>query len=331
MNNIKEDKKVLKNIKSNRFTSEISAIMDESNIYQTSESIYSSNSSIQTIPNDEMQEILGDNEEMMEVDQEDTQDNMEQETEVAHLPGPNTTIYVPDLPNCTTEEDLLTSFRGFGPIENIEIHVLPDSNSNNASIKFTHYDNAKSAMSCMNGTTYKNKSCKIFMSKRRSFPKPKDFYNKSPLGELEKMIKNMPAQSTEHTTIIQPETEHHTQGDIADDMTTSKKNQKRKFNTHINLDQNSTKTAKTNSDLVLTINQTKQSGKMLSEVEVQEDVSCQQPDTHDIAHQLFQHWEQHLNFHEDIHKTKNGAFVINTINELANMAGKATPYQQEDI
>jgi hypothetical protein len=60
MNNIKEDKNVLKNIKSNRLNSGISAIIDESNIYQTPESIYSSNSSIQTIPNDEMHEILGD-------------------------------------------------------------------------------------------------------------------------------------------------------------------------------------------------------------------------------------------------------------------------------
>ena len=99
---------------------------------------------------------------------------------------------------------------------------------------------------------------------------------------------------------------------------------------HIDLDRNSTKASKPNSGLVLNVNQTKQWGELQSEVEVQDDVSCQ-PDTQDIAHQLFQHWEQHLNFHEDIHKTKNGAFIVKTINELANMAGKATPYQQEEI
>ena len=167
------------------------------------------------------------------------------------------------------------------------------------------------------------------MSRRRSFPKPKDVYNNSPLEKLAKMVQNMP-QSAENIAIIHPETEGDIQKDTIDNMAMSKKNYKRKFKAHIDLDRNSTKASKPDSELVLTVEQTKQGGKLQSEVEVQNNVSCQ-PDTQDIAHQLFTHWEQHLNFHEDIHKTKNGAFIVKTINELANMAGKATPYQEEKI
>ena len=167
------------------------------------------------------------------------------------------------------------------------------------------------------------------MSKRRSFPRTKDFYNNSPLEKLEKLVHDMP-QSEKHVTTMHPETEGDTQEGIVDNITMSKKNYKRKFNAQIELDRNSTKASKPNSELVLNVDQTQQWAELQSEVEVQNEVSGH-PDTQDIAHQLFQHWQRHLNFHEDIHKTKNGAFIVKTINELANMAGKATPYQQEEI
>ena len=137
-------------------------------------------------------------------------------------------------------------------------------------------------------------------------------------------------QSEKHVATMHPETEGDTQEGIVDNIAMSKKNYKRKFNAHIDLDRNSTKASKPNSELVLNVDQTQQWAELQSEVEVQNEVSGH-PDTQDIAHQLFQHWEQHLNFHEDIHKTKNGAFIVKTINELANMAGKATPYQKEEI
>ena len=305
--------------------------MNESNIYATSNSLHSSNSSIQTIPVDEGQEIVGDNEEVMEVDKntEDDQEKMEQETEITLLPDLDTTIYVPDLPIDTTEADLLTSFKQFGPIQSINIHVLPESNAKNASITFTNYFKAKSAMSSMNGTLYKNKICKIFMSKRRSFPITQESYTNSPLEKLGKLVQNLP-QSTKTDVIMQTETECDNQKGIISNVPISKKNYKRKFKAHIDLDQNLTKASKPNNELIRNNDNTKQGADLQSEIEEQNEVSGQ-PDTQDIAQQLFQHWERHLNFHEDIHKTKNGAFIIKTINELANVAGKATPYQQEEI
>ena len=45
-----------------------------------------------------------------------------------------------------------------------------------------------------------------------------------------------------------------------------------------------------------------------------------------IAQKLFQHWEEQLNFTEDIQKTKDETFIIETVNELTNLAQRATPY-----
>ena len=329
MNNIQEAKKISKDTKTSNFTQNISAIMNESNICATSNSLHSSNSSIQTIPIDEGQEIVGDNEEVMEVDKdmEDDQEKMEQETEITLLPDLDTTIYVPDLPIDTTEADLLTSFKRFGQVQSISIQVLPESNAKNASITFTNYFKAKSAMSSMNGTMYKNKVCKVFMSKTRSFPKPKDLHTNSPLEKLGKMVQNMP-QPMERAATRLTETEANSQENIVGDMAMSKKNYKRKFKAHIDLGRNLTKASRPDNELVLNVDNTKQGVNLQSEVEVQNEV-YDQPDTQDIALRLFQHWEENLNFHEDIHKTKNGAFIIKTINELADVAGKATPYQEE--
>ena len=328
MNNVKKDKKVSKDRNTIDFTQDYAEIMNESNICASS-SLYSSNSSIQTIPNDEGQETIGDNDEAMEIDKEveEDQEKMEQETEITLLPDLDTTIYVPDLPIDTTEVDLMKSFRQFGPIQSINIQILPDSK--NASIRFTNYFKAKSAMSSMNGTMYKNKVCKIFMSKRRSFPEPKDLYTNSPLERLGKMVQNMP-QSIEHGTTSHTEMETDIPENIGKEGATSKKNYKRKFKAHTNLEQNSTKAARPSKESVISVDKTQQLTDSQSEVEAQNEAS-NQPDTQDIALQLFQHWEQNLNFHEDIHKTKNGAFITKITNELANVAGKATPYQKEKI
>ena len=329
MTNIEEAKNVSKENRTIDFTQDISEIMNESKIYETSSSLYSSNSSMQTIPNDEGQEIVVNNEEVMEVDKDmgDVQEKMEQETEISRLPDLDTTIYVPDLPIDTTEADLLTSFKRFGQVQSISIQALPESNAKNASITFTNYFKAKSAMSSMNGTMYKNKVCKVFMSKTRSFPKPKDLHANSPLEKLGKMVQNMP-QPMERAATRLTETEANSQENIVSDMAMSKKNYKRKFKAHIDLGRNLTKASRPDNELVLNVDNTKQGVNLQSEVEVQNEV-YDQPDTQDIALRLFQHWEENLNFHEDIHKTKNGAFIIKTINELADVAGKATPYQKE--
>ena len=167
------------------------------------------------------------------------------------------------------------------------------------------------------------------MSKRRSFPQTQNTYTNSPLEKLGQMVQGMP-QPIERVITRHTETEADIQKNIANDMTRSKKNYKRKFEAHIDLDQKSTKASKPNNELMLDSEKTKQRAGLQYEVEVQHEIS-DQPDTQDIALQLFQHWERNLNFHEDIHKTKNNAFIIKTINELAKVAGKATPYQEEDI
>ena len=45
-----------------------------------------------------------------------------------------------------------------------------------------------------------------------------------------------------------------------------------------------------------------------------------------IAQKLFQHWGEQLNFDEDVHKANNDTFIIETVNELTNLAQRATPY-----
>ena len=45
-----------------------------------------------------------------------------------------------------------------------------------------------------------------------------------------------------------------------------------------------------------------------------------------IAEKLFQHWREQLNFKEDVHKANNDTFIIETVNELTNLAQRTTPY-----
>ena len=45
-----------------------------------------------------------------------------------------------------------------------------------------------------------------------------------------------------------------------------------------------------------------------------------------IAQKLFQHWGEQLNFYEDIHRSNNETFIIETVNELTNLAQRTTPY-----
>ena len=54
------------------------------------------------------------------------------------------------------------------------------------------------------------------------------------------------------------------------------------------------------------------------------------PDPQTLAQHLFQFWEERLNFYEDIHRTKNGTFILETLNELANITGNATPYRPQN-
>ena len=45
-----------------------------------------------------------------------------------------------------------------------------------------------------------------------------------------------------------------------------------------------------------------------------------------IAQKLFQYWGEQLNFDEHVQKANNDTFIIETVNELTNLAQMATPY-----
>ena len=57
------------------------------------------------------------------------------------------------------------------------------------------------------------------------------------------------------------------------------------------------------------------------------------PDPVNLANCLFAYWEQHLNFYEDVDRTNDGPFAIETINELSILVANATSQhlaQQKD-
>ena len=75
----------------------------------------------------------------------------------------------------------------------------------------------------------------------------------------------------------------------------------------------------------------KDSGQSWHETEIlsEFDIQCNRllpitPQT--IAKKLFQHWGEELNFNGDVHKANNGTFIIETVDELTNLARRATPY-----
>merc|ERR1712001_388873 len=106
-------------------------------------------------------------------------------------------------------------------------------------------------------------------------------YTNSPLEKLGKMVQNMP-QSIKRGTTSHTETETDIQENIVNDGAMSKKNYKRKFKAHTDLEQNSTKAAKPSKESVLSVDNTKQGADSQYEVEAQNEIS-NQPDIQDIS------------------------------------------------
>ena len=54
------------------------------------------------------------------------------------------------------------------------------------------------------------------------------------------------------------------------------------------------------------------------------------PDPIYLAHCLFAHWEEQLNFYEDVDRTKDDAFTMETINHLATLVDNASSHRQTE-
>ena len=110
---------------------------------------------------------------------------------------------------------------------------------------------------------------------------------------------------------------------------TNKKGYKRKLKGNKEVGNDAMKASRPNFEIVLSNDQSEEWDETQTEFEVQCSMLLP-PNPRDLAQYLFQYWEEHLNFYEDIHRTKNGAFIIETINELAILAGNATPYRPQN-
>mgnify|MGYP001311961173 CR=1 FL=1 len=65
-----------------------------------------------------------------------------------------------------------------------------------------------------------------------------------------------------------------------------------------------------------------------TEFKLQCSVSSPPPDPIYLAHCLFAHWEGQLNFYEDVDRTNDGAFTMETINHLAILVNDASSLRQ---
>ena len=303
-----------------------SSLLEESNMYQTSCSSFSSTSSIKSIPDDDTEDNTIDD----SIDLHDMKDDMDQETEIVHEVYQNTTIYVPNLPNHTTEGMLSQLLAEYGPIQTINMEPHENVNLINASVTFINCHNARSAMSSLNGTLYKDRSLKIVMSKNNSFLSSLNQHNNSPLNNMTRMIQTMSGPSNSPGTEIDPETEERNPTNApASANVTEKKGYKRKLKGTKDVEKVILKTSKPNLDSILSTEQPKEWNEAQTEFSVQCSMLLP-PSPKDLAQSLFQYWEEHLDFYEDIHRTKNCAFIIETINELSILAGQATPYRSQN-
>jgi len=122
----------------------------------------------------------------------------------------------------------------------------------------------------------------------------------------------------------------------------TKKSCKRKIKT--NLQEDTTKSSKPDvgeasneeqSEICLEISigsdeeQIEEVGEIHNDFELQCSVSSHPPDPIYLANCLFAHWEENLNFYEDVKRTNNSAFTNETINHLAILIDDASARCQQ--
>ena len=316
-------KVVDKNDPAKNVNSDQSSVIEECNMYQNTSSSYSSSSSI---PDD-----IAEEETINESDNPHAKEtNMEQETEIVHEDHHAGTLYVPDLPSYTTKQNLSKLFEVFGPLQCIDLELHKNKKFQNASITFQNHHNAKSAMSSLNGTLYKNKKLKIKSSKNRSFLASKKQHDRSPLENMSSMVQTMTGEPRSHSTESDTETEGKNPTEVlAATNFNNKKGYKRKLKANKVVGNDAMKASRPNFEIILSTDQPEEQNDNQTEFEAQCNILLP-PNPRDLAQYLFHYWEEQLNFYEDMHRTKNGAFIIETINELAILAGNATPYRAQN-
>ena len=314
-----------------------------SDTYQKSDSSYSSSTSIQSIPGEEANEIIEEHDYYLVNDE-----ILNHETEVNHIIKDNSAVIcVPNLPKHMTEKSLNKLFKAYGPIKNMEIESSENLKFRNGIITFYERENAISAMISMNNTVYKHKEFNIVMSKRkqkllRAFQNQQE---ESPLGKITSMVTDLEAEP--ETKMLYPDPGYPDPGEDTVNTTyetlPNKKNCKRKIKS--NIQANTTKSSRPNIDdvsneeqaeIVVEIDtssgeeQPEQAVEFHTEFELQCSVSSPPPDPIYLANCLFAHWEEQLNFHEDVDRTNNGAFTMETINHLVLLVDNASSHRQTE-
>ena len=326
--------------------------------YQKSYSSYSSTTSIQSLPGEDATEntieehdYYLDDEEVM--DHEIEVSNVITNNPQNHLDNitqdNSATISVPNLTSNMTHNSLEKLFRNYGPIKKISIESSKKSTFRNGNITFFERCNARSAMISMNNTEYRHKKFNIVMSEKK-IKLLRDYQNRmeeTPLENLTNMVQNLNGESS--NLLVDPETEnacHDPEEETK--LTTSidvptKKSCKRKIKS--NLLENSTKSSKPDigdipkenqSEIVVEIDasssedQSEEGVEIHTEFKLQCSVSSPPPDPIYLAHCLFAHWEEQLNFYEDVDRTKDDAFTMETINHLAILVDNASSHRQTE-
>ena len=310
----------------------------DSDIYQKSDSSYSSTTSIQSIPGEETNEIIKEHDLYL-----DNDETINHEIEVSHIKKvKNAIICVPNLPKHMTEKSLNKLFKVYGPIKKMEIESSKNLKFRNGLITFFEHENAVSAMISMNNTIYKHKQFNIVMSKRkqkllRAFQNRQE---KSPLGNLTSMVSNLEAEP--EMEILHPDPGEDTVNTTYETLT-DKKKCKRKIKAMAQT--NTTKSSKPDMDDALNEEQEKimveidlssgeeqleQTVEFHTDAEQQDSPSSRPPDPVYLANCLFTHWEDQLHFHEDVERTNNGAFSMETINQLVLLVDKASSNRQTE-
>ena len=214
-------------------------------------------------------------------------------------------------------------------------------------------------MISMNNTVYRHKQFNIVMSKRKikllrehqNRMEDKLAYQnltkETPLKNLSSMVKNIDRKSSNlkenpEAEVSNPDTEEETVMTNSNIVQT-KKSCKRKIKS--NLHEDTTKSSKSDigdiskkNQSVLRVKiddssgeeQSEQGVEIHTEFELQCSVSSPPPDPIYLAHCLFAHWEEQLNFYEDVERTNDGAFTMETINHLAMLVDNASSQRQTE-
>ena len=280
---------------------------------------------------------------------------MDQETEISQVVKDNSAIIcVPNLPSYITEKSLKNLFRPYGPICDIQIEYSDNATFKNGIITFLERSNAVSAIISMNNTVYRHKKFNIVMAEKK-IELLREYQNRmenSPLDKLSSLVQTLMGRWESSSLKMNPETEMSQPHPIEKEKKDSKQRSKNrstkktcKRKIKATLQKDTTKSPKPDigkasneeqSKINLEISmgsdedQREDVEEIHNDFELQCSVSSHPPDPVYLANCLFAHWEENLDFYEDVKKTNNGAFANETINHLATLIDDASARYQKN-